>query len=237
MLQRDIESINFPLQNETMVCKGFIQTHDNKMEKMYVEDLAALDPLSDDALVNELKNRLKQGESYSFIGDVLLSINPNKSYPAYDRKVLKMLEVASKIFQADHFSSTTVTCLKRVPTTLHTSSPLPTALIRTCCTMKNSNSSCSPVKLILVKLRTHVCVSSTWRWWAKEMQESSNGFTAPCRPSRRWHTPGQFSITIRLAAQCRCKWHSERLESFPAWFSGFSCWRKFEFRRPTCKKV
>jgi myosin III len=88
MFQKDIESINFPSQSESIVCRGFIQTHDNKMEKMYVEDLAALEPLSDDALLEEMKNRLKLGECYSFIGDVLVSMNPNKMMqPMYDRKV------------------------------------------------------------------------------------------------------------------------------------------------------
>lgn len=87
MLQKDIETINFPSQNEAIVCKGFIQTHDNKMEKMYVEDLAALEPLSDDGLMEELKNRLKIGASYTFVGDVLVSMNPNKQCPIYDRKV------------------------------------------------------------------------------------------------------------------------------------------------------
>lgn len=87
MLQKDIETINFPSQNEMIVCKGYIQTHDNKMEKMYVEDLAALEPLSDDDLLDELRNKLKMGETYSFIGDVLVSMNPNKQYPSYDRKV------------------------------------------------------------------------------------------------------------------------------------------------------
>lgn len=87
MLQKDIETINFPSQNELIVCKGFIQTHDNKMERMYVEDLAAIEPLSDDTLLEELKNKLKIGESYSFVGDVLVSMNPNKRYPVYDRKV------------------------------------------------------------------------------------------------------------------------------------------------------
>lgn len=90
MLQKDIEDINFPLQSESMVCKGFVQTHDNKLEKMYVEDLAALEPLSDDGLLEEMKNRLKIGETYSFIGDVLLSMNPNKQHPIFDRKVCEV---------------------------------------------------------------------------------------------------------------------------------------------------
>lgn len=89
-LQTDIESINFPSQNESIVFKGFIKTQDNKMEKMYVEDLAALEPLSDDDLLEELKNRLKIGEPYTFVGDVLVSMNPNKQYPVYDRKVMKV---------------------------------------------------------------------------------------------------------------------------------------------------
>lgn len=54
-----------------IVCKGFIQTHDNKFEKMFVEDLAAIEPLSDDAILDEVKNRLKVGSSYTFIGDIL----------------------------------------------------------------------------------------------------------------------------------------------------------------------
>jgi myosin III len=87
MLQKDIEEINFPLQSESIVTKGYIQTHDNKLEKMYSEDLAALEPLSDDGLLEEIKNRLKVGEHYSFIGDVLLSMNPNKAQQQYDRKV------------------------------------------------------------------------------------------------------------------------------------------------------
>lgn len=87
MLPKDIEDINFPLQSESIVCKGYIQTHDNKLEKMYSEDLAALEPLSDDGLLDEIKNRLKVGETYSFVGDVLLSMNPNKKPPTYDRKV------------------------------------------------------------------------------------------------------------------------------------------------------
>lgn len=87
MLQKDIEDINFPLQSESIVTKGYIQTHDNKFEKMFVEDLAALEPLSDDGLLDVIKNRLKMGETYSFIGDVLLSMNPNKQAPTFDRKV------------------------------------------------------------------------------------------------------------------------------------------------------
>lgn len=58
------------------------------MEKMYVEDLAAIEPLSDDAILEEIKNKMKIGESYSFIGDILLSMNPNQKHPIYSQKVI-----------------------------------------------------------------------------------------------------------------------------------------------------
>lgn len=80
--------MNFPQRDETIVCKGFIQTHDNKMEKMHHEDLAALDRLTDETVLDEIKARMKTGETYSFVGDVLLSINPNRDHPpVFDRKV------------------------------------------------------------------------------------------------------------------------------------------------------
>lgn len=88
LLLNDVDSINFPSQSETIVCNGYIQTHDNKLEKMFVEDLAAVEPLSDDTLLEVIRNRSKMGSNYSFIGDVLLSMNPNKTCPTtYDKKV------------------------------------------------------------------------------------------------------------------------------------------------------
>jgi hypothetical protein len=133
MLQKDIETINFPLQNESIVCKGFIQSHDNRMEKMYVEDLAALEPLSDDALLEEIKNRLKLGETYSFVGDVLLSMNPNKQPPVYDRKV-KLHPAPTrnlKVETQNLFSSTVATCSNLDPTIRLIFSRSPTAHTKT----------------------------------------------------------------------------------------------------------
>lgn len=84
---KDVESINFPQQSESLVYEGYIKNHDNKMEKMYVEDLAAIEPLHDDAILEEIRNKMKIGDTYSFIGDILLSMNPNQKYPIHDRKV------------------------------------------------------------------------------------------------------------------------------------------------------
>lgn len=89
MLHKDVETINFPSQNETLVCNGMVRTHDSKTEKLCVEDLAALERLNDDSILDEIRNRFKIGSTYSFIGDVLLSLNPNKSVPVYDKKVAK----------------------------------------------------------------------------------------------------------------------------------------------------
>lgn len=89
MLHSDVETINFPSQSEAIICNGLLRTHDNKIEKLYVEDLAALEKLSDDTIFEEVKNRLKIGSTYTYIGDVLLSLNPNKEFPIYDRKVMR----------------------------------------------------------------------------------------------------------------------------------------------------
>lgn len=75
------------MQNESIICNGIIKTHDNKIEKLFVEDLAALERLSDEVILEEIRNRFKIGASYSFVGDVLLTLNPNKELPSYDRKV------------------------------------------------------------------------------------------------------------------------------------------------------
>jgi myosin III len=85
--------MNFPSQNETIVHNGILKTHDQKVEKLLVEDLAALERLSDDTVYEEVKSRYKKGLTYTFIGDVLLSVNPNKEYPVYDRKVRKLCEI------------------------------------------------------------------------------------------------------------------------------------------------
>ena len=88
ILHKDVETINFPSQNETIICNGLLRTHDSKTEKLFVEDLAALERLSDDTIFEELKNRMKIGSTYTFIGDILLSMNPNKEFPIHDRKVM-----------------------------------------------------------------------------------------------------------------------------------------------------
>lgn len=54
---------------------------------MLVEDLAALENLTEDGILDELNERLKQGYFQSFVGDVLLILNPNEDQDIYGAHV------------------------------------------------------------------------------------------------------------------------------------------------------
>jgi len=54
---------------------------------MITEDLAALDVLTEDVILNELYERLQRGEYHTFVGDVLLILNPNEEHDIYDTQV------------------------------------------------------------------------------------------------------------------------------------------------------
>lgn len=43
---------------------------------MYMDDLAALDLLSEEAIVDQLQNRYEQTQIYTYIGDILVAVNP-----------------------------------------------------------------------------------------------------------------------------------------------------------------
>lgn len=55
---------------------------------MHLEDLAALKDVSEDTVLGELQNRHMDGHSYTFVGDVLLYVNPNQDEPIYEKKVI-----------------------------------------------------------------------------------------------------------------------------------------------------
>lgn len=67
--------------------KNCLKKYANEPEKMFVEDLSAMDKLTDDRIIDEIKQRLMKGESYSFIGDVLVSVNSNELPNQYPRSV------------------------------------------------------------------------------------------------------------------------------------------------------
>lgn len=76
---------------EVAIVDGHIKKYNAERERMVVEDLAALDKLTEDKIINEIKERLLNGESYSFIGDVLLSLNSNELPNKYPRSVSFLL--------------------------------------------------------------------------------------------------------------------------------------------------
>lgn len=66
---------------------------------MFIEDLAALEKVSEETIADEIKNRLKKGHSYTFIGDVLLSLNSNEMPTEFPRSV-RILLVAQCSFNS-----------------------------------------------------------------------------------------------------------------------------------------
>lgn len=50
---------------------------------MFMEDVAALETLTEDAILDELNERLLQGYYHSFVGDILLILNPNEQQDIY----------------------------------------------------------------------------------------------------------------------------------------------------------
>lgn len=56
---------------------------------MHLEDLAALKEVSEDAVLDELQSRHHDGLSYTFVGDVLLYVNPNRDEAIYDQNVCR----------------------------------------------------------------------------------------------------------------------------------------------------
>ena len=61
---------------------------------MLPDNLAAMDQINDENVVNILGLRFKKGDFQTYAGDVLLIINPNKDSDMYSDKVI----IRSKMF-------------------------------------------------------------------------------------------------------------------------------------------
>ena len=57
------------------------------LEKILQEDLATLVEVSEEAILSELYERYKKNDYYTFIGDILLFLNPNKCANLYGSQV------------------------------------------------------------------------------------------------------------------------------------------------------
>lgn len=80
-------------KQEVAVLHQYIKRFNEPQEKMFVEDLAALEKLTEETIVEELKQRMHRGDSYTFIGDVLVSLNSNELPSSYDRSVQFSIEL------------------------------------------------------------------------------------------------------------------------------------------------
>ncbi|XP_031771312.1 neither inactivation nor afterpotential protein C [Apis florea] len=91
---------------EILVRKGFLKTHQtDPLEPMFMEDLAALETLTEDAILDELHERLRQGYYHSFIGDILLILNPNEQQDIYGSDFHTKYQFKSRSDNAPHIYS------------------------------------------------------------------------------------------------------------------------------------
>lgn len=60
---------------------------------MLTEDLAALELLTEDVILDELRERLNGGEYHTFVGDILLILNPNEERDIYGTYVSLTLTI------------------------------------------------------------------------------------------------------------------------------------------------
>lgn len=58
---------------------------------MHTEDLAALDDITEDTVLSELKERSNHGSCYTFVGDILLFLNPNEEQNIYGLEVRALM--------------------------------------------------------------------------------------------------------------------------------------------------
>ncbi|XP_076279257.1 STKc_myosinIII_N_like and MYSc_Myo21 domain-containing protein ninaC isoform X3 [Lasioglossum baleicum] len=91
---------------EVLVRKGFLKTHQtDPLEPMFMEDVAALESLTEDAILDELHERLRQGYFHSFVGDILLILNPNEQQDIYGSDYHTKYQFKSRSDNAPHIYS------------------------------------------------------------------------------------------------------------------------------------
>lgn len=54
---------------------------------MYTDDLATLEVLTEDSIVEQLQKRYNQNQIYTYIGDILVAVNPFTDIGIYTTKV------------------------------------------------------------------------------------------------------------------------------------------------------
>ncbi|XP_072936347.1 neither inactivation nor afterpotential protein C-like [Epargyreus clarus] len=87
---------------ERIIKNGLLINEGGKPEIMQVEDLAALEHLSEKYLLVELQRKLKKGSFTSFIGDILLILNPNTNDNIYNEQYHRKYECKSRSDNEPH---------------------------------------------------------------------------------------------------------------------------------------
>ena len=59
----------------------------SKLKRIFVDDLASLERLTEDVIVDQLQQRYRAGQIYTYIGDILIAVNPFSEVNIYGEKV------------------------------------------------------------------------------------------------------------------------------------------------------
>ncbi|KAK0157852.1 hypothetical protein PV328_011542 [Microctonus aethiopoides] len=95
-----------PRPQESLVRNGYLKADKIEFsEVMLTEDLAALESLTEDTILDELHERLRQGDFHSFVGDVLLILNPNEIQDIYGPRYHEKYNFKSRSDNAPHIYS------------------------------------------------------------------------------------------------------------------------------------
>ncbi|XP_054253121.1 unconventional myosin-Ia isoform X2 [Indicator indicator] len=60
-----------------------MEATDSRLDVAAVGDLVLLDPLTEESLLQTLQERFRRGDIYTYIGNVVISVNPYRSLPIY----------------------------------------------------------------------------------------------------------------------------------------------------------
>lgn len=82
-----IEVLDQIPREEIAIIDGCVKKYNEPPKKMLAEDICAMDKLTEEKISDFLKERLEKGDSYSFVGDVLVSLNSNDLPSEYPRTV------------------------------------------------------------------------------------------------------------------------------------------------------
>ncbi|XP_023951419.1 myosin-IIIb isoform X2 [Bicyclus anynana] len=78
---------------EATTKRGKLKSHRKaKPEKMYTDDLATLETLTEEAIVNQLQKRYTQNQIYTYIGDILVAVNPFTDIGIYTTKTQQIYQ-------------------------------------------------------------------------------------------------------------------------------------------------